>query len=95
MKKIYISAPIVGYNISERNKFFADMAKVIKDMGFIPVNPMEKADENQTRQEHLREDTKLLLDCNEIWVFGDFINSSGCMYEIEVARQYGIKIRLK
>lgn len=42
-KKIYISAPINGYDLNERKRFFEQKEEEIKALGYIPVNPMENA----------------------------------------------------
>ena len=95
MMKVYISAPIAGYEKGERKEFFSKKADMIRKMGFEPINPMNKidVDYNDSREIHLRADTRLLLNCDEIWFFGYWYKSDGCLYEMEVARNCGIEIK--
>ena len=38
-KKIYISAPISGYDLTERKALFSQMEDILAEEGYKPVNP--------------------------------------------------------
>lgn len=90
--KIYISAPITGYDLDERRKQFAKWAQVLIDAGCEPVNPMDKdlPDEAPYR-EHMKEDISLLLDCDGYVISNRFTQSQGCQVEDAVAFACGIE----
>lgn len=92
--KIYISAPITGYDLQERKEFFAAMASLLRDLGQTPVNPMESIDVSNppAHSEAMRRDIAMLLDCDAILLLGEWWNSEGCVVEKMVAETCGIKV---
>ena len=85
-KKIYISAPINGYDLNERKRFFEQKEKGIKALGYIPVNPMKNGVPlDAPVSEHFKADLKLLLDCDEAWFYGNINESKGCLLEWRTA----------
>lgn len=90
--KIYISAPITGYNLDERRKLFAKWSQVLIDAGCEPVNPMDKGlpDEAPYR-EHMKKDISLLLDCDGYVISNRFTQSRGCKVEDAVAHVCGVE----
>lgn len=38
--------------------------------------------------------TDLLRLCDEVWIFGDYKNSRGCMAELQLAKELKIRIRI-
>lgn len=93
---IYISGPISGYCLRERIRVFAEAAEEIRQRGYIPVNPLEGASEvakedEESRKEYMRADIKQLLDCDAIWLFDSYFCSSGCKFEMMVAKTCGLK----
>ncbi len=38
--KTYISAPITGYDVEKRKRYFQQVANQLEEHGFTPVNPM-------------------------------------------------------
>lgn len=90
--KVYISAPIAGYNLEERKKYFADMSERLMVYGYIPVNPMENGlPSSADEKAHLRKDFKMLLECDFILMCGDWRNSRGCQKESSLSLWVGIE----
>lgn len=92
-KKVYISAPISGYSIKERKKYFSTIARHIIDLGYKPVNPFDNGlPEESSYEKHLKQDIRMLLDCDMI-VFGfNAMFSVGCITEERIALSCGIQI---
>lgn len=64
-KKIYISAPISGYDLTERKALFSQMEDILAEEGYKPVNPFSNPlPDSAPYTEHLKQDIKLLLDCD-------------------------------
>lgn len=84
--KIYISAPITGYDLKERRESFARWARVLFNAGCEPVNPMEKGlPDEAPYKEHMKTDIKLLMDCDGFVLDNRWICSRGCKCEVAVA----------
>ena len=93
MKKIYISAPISGHNIAERKLFFLQIEKQLAEQGFTPVNPFRNAlPDSAPYTEHMKEDIRLLLDCDGIVRPDRWRTSIGCEIESRVADICGIPV---
>ena len=91
-KKIYISAPINGYDLNERKRFFEQKEEEIKALGYTPVNPMRNGvPYDAPISEHFKADLKLLLDCDEAWFYGKITESTGCSFEWRTAYTCGIE----
>lgn len=92
-KKVYISAPIRSYrSLEERKRYFSTIARNLIDLGYEPVNPFDnKLPETASYEEHMKQDIRMLLDCDMI-VFGFNARFSvGCLAEDGVASACGIK----
>lgn len=71
--KIYLSAPISGYNPEERQEYFQQLEDNAQSCGFEVFNPMKNGlPETATYDEHLAFDLEQLADCDAIAVFGDY-----------------------
>lgn len=85
-KRIYISFPISGYNISERREHFDRIASQLIAADYEPVNPMAKRlPDDAPYTEHIMQDLKLLLDCDGIIRPSRWRCSEGCEIETRVA----------
>lgn len=88
--KIYISAPIAGYNMGERQRYFASKAEHIKAKGHEPVNPMQGVKPGTPRHDTMRKDLQQLLSCDGIMMCQGWEHSDGCTLEHAVARECGL-----
>lgn len=67
--KVYISLPIPGYSYTERRGKAATVYMNLAGKGFKPVNPMNNGlGEHDSREDHMRVDFRLLLDCDAIYL---------------------------
>lgn len=92
-KKCYISLPITGRDLDEVRERIAELKRKLQDKGYIPVSPFDRnVDFNATHEEHMREDFKLLLDCDYILMGRNWEHSVGCRAELNAALACGIKV---
>ena len=64
-RKCYISLPITGRDLDEVGERITELARNLTNEGYIPISPFDReVDFNATREEHMRSDFKLLLDCD-------------------------------
>ena len=90
-EKVYISAPITGFDLDERKRYFGDIAATLKLHGYEPVNPMKNGVPlDADVKEHLRVDFRNLLDCDYILLCDGWENSRGCQKEASLALWCGI-----
>ena len=91
-KKCYISLPITGRDIEKVKKDIERIKIQLIHNGYSPVSPFDReVDFNATHEQHMREDFKLLLDCDAIYMADEWTNSKGCKAEFDCALACGIK----
>lgn len=91
MKKIYISGKITDNTNYKADFESAELA--LKNAGFQPVNPAEEhLPDGATWADHMRQDIKLLCDCDAIYMLHGWRESAGAKIENKLARDLGIEI---
>ena len=88
MKRVYISGPMTGipeYNAPAFQKAYFDL----QDADYFPVLPAPFVDGKQYT-EYLRDDLKILLDCDGIYMLAGWQESKGAKIEHMVAMACGI-----
>lgn len=88
--KVYISAPVTGYDLIERREYFDTIETALNNVGCKAVNPLKGVPDNISRETAMRRDIEMLLRCDMVLAMDGWQTSRGCMLEIEVARQCGI-----
>lgn len=90
--RVYISGPITGLPREEAERLFADAAAKVAARGHEPINPMLNGlPDTATWGEHMRADIRLLLDCDAIYMVGQWWESKGAMVEWQLASGLGIE----
>lgn len=94
IKTVYISGPITGHDIEECKVAFGNIQEYLERRGFNVVNPLSENgyDPNKSYEQYMRDDLKLLLDCDYIYLMAGWDNSKGCQAEYLVALTCGISI---
>lgn len=90
-KKVYISGPISGHNIEDRRKAFEQVAVMLGEKGYLPINPMWNglaADAPSIH--HMRKDLKFLNYCDAIYLMKGWNHSAGCHTEVMNATAIGL-----
>ena len=92
-KRVYISGPIGGYDVEERHEAFGRAAEMLKDLGYLPISPMNNGlPDDSTREEHMMVDLAMLMTCEYIYQMRGWTESKGAVLETLVARQLGIEV---
>lgn len=88
MKRVYISGPMTGipeYNAPAFQKAYFDL----QEADYFPVLPTPPVD-GKTHAEYLRDDLKILLDCDGIYMIDGWQDSKGARVEHMAALACGI-----
>lgn len=93
IKKVYISGKISGIE-SLAVKLFDDAEHNINSKGFIAVNPMKLSHKHdKSWHSYMREDIKVLCDCDEIYMLNNWTDSKGAIIEHTIAMYLGLTIK--
>lgn len=93
MNTVYVSLPITGYDLDERIKE-AEKARIrLLSEGWAVYSPLHKSNvpPDSDRETHMKEDIKLLLKADAIYMCKDWHKSKGCRLEYQIAEQCGLK----
>jgi len=92
-KKIYLSGPISGYKYEERKCTFSKIREIFELVGYEVMNPLENGlpQEASTKQ-HMKEDIKMLLESDKIFMMNGWNHSAGCHTELSVATALGLEV---
>lgn len=89
--KVYLAGPMTGipeYNYPE----FARVAAAIRARGWEVLSPHEEfgGDKTRTRAAYMREDIRMLLECEGVVLLSDWIDSPGARLEVANAQEFGL-----
>lgn len=91
--KVYISAPITGYDLAERKAWFAIAARQLIIAGYTPVSPLPNGlPDTASHADHMKADLKMLLQCDAYVRSRQWAASAGCCIECQVADACGITL---
>jgi len=95
MKRIYVAHPFQGK--PENLEAIGDICRQVVAFGHMPISPVHSlsfmCDEvPEEREVALSLCRKLVSFCDEVWLCGDWRNSEGCLQELEVAKQHGVRV---
>lgn len=91
--KVYMSLPISGYDISERQQTAKAMEIKLRERGYDVFNPLENGlPTSASTNEHMKADIKALLECDAIMFMQGFNRSAGCYTELTVAMAIGLEV---
>jgi hypothetical protein len=94
MKKIYISVPMSGKDLSEQElKSRKAEIKLLKS-GFDVVNPFDLVPEVETPsyEDYMKKDLEALKECTAILLCPEWNMSNGCKRELKQALEDGLHI---
>lgn len=89
-KKVYIAGAVTGIERSEVLSKFNDMEAKLKNMGFMPVNPVNLVPEIASWDEAMKICIKSLVDCDAFVKLSCWENSKGAMLEVMLGRNLGL-----
>lgn len=88
--KTYISGKISGLYELEARENFKFVENLIRICGGNPVNPMNRGEAGLKWSDYMREDLKLLADCNFIVFMKNYEDSKGAKLEEYIANELEI-----
>lgn len=101
MKLVYIAHPFTSYGSTEENRRLVDdiCKQIVADHPDVvpvsPVNAFAFLDPTGDQTATLNMCRELLGKCDEIWMYGEWWNSVGCLDERMFALGNGIKVVVK
>ena len=96
-KLIYLSHPFKGEksNLDKLGKIAKQLREQYPEYVFIsPLHAFGDHYHSVHYYQGLQECLELLARCDEMWVFGDYRNSTGCLYEIEFCKKNKISYKI-
>ena len=96
-KLIYLSHPFKGEksNLDKLGKIAKQLREQYPEYVFIaPLHAFGDHYHSMPYYQGLQECIELLARCDEMWVFGDYKNSTGCLYEIEFCKRNRISYKI-
>lgn len=91
--KVYISGPISGLPVEKVKQAFSEAEAAILACGHEPVNPLRNGlPESASWHEHIRADLRMLLDCDAIFMIGEWWKSRGARIEWQLAESLEIEM---
>lgn len=94
--KVYISGKITGKPLDLAVKEFRAVSMHLHGYSGITevVNPMKEVPyvEGKIWEDYMKDDIKLLLDCDAIWMMNDWKDSKGARFEYLIAKKIGLSI---
>lgn len=92
-KKIYLSAPITGRVMKERESYFAELEDWAKSNGWAVFNPLKNGlTADAPYQQHMKKDITELMKCDMAFFGRGWQQSRGCATEYAVASAIGLQI---
>jgi len=94
MKRVYISGKITGLDIRVARELFDLGSSIVKEMGHLPINPMELVSENpdMSWEEYMKNDIKILMDCHAIYMLPNWTDSRGAKMEHMIAKDLNMEV---
>lgn len=81
LPKCYISGKISGLEFSEVKEKFAKAEKEVKELGYLPINPLKNGVETNMWGDHMAEDIANLNRCDIVYFLTDWEESDGAKIE--------------
>ena len=92
LSTIYLAGPMTGMLAFNYPAFHAEAAR-LRALGHRVINPAENdLPEAATWQDHMRDDLRAMLDCDQIHLLPGFGASKGAMLELIVAQALGMTV---
>jgi hypothetical protein len=90
MKKVYIIGAVTGLPVEEVEIKFQKAALSLKNMGMIPVNPIEIIREDMPWGDAMKICIRALIDCDMVLLLPDWPESKGGTLEVSIVRSLEI-----
>lgn len=88
--KTYIIGAVTGLDTEEVRNKFAAAEERLKNMGMVPVNPINFVPENLAWEPAMKMCIKALVECDAVFLLSDWQQSKGGVLEVSIARNLGL-----
>ncbi|HOI31200.1 MAG: DUF4406 domain-containing protein [Bacteroidales bacterium] len=85
-KKVYIIGPVTGLPRDEVRDNFGLAEQELKNIGMIPVNPINLVPETSDWNKAMRICIANLVQCDMVLILPNHLHSKGAMIELQIAR---------
>jgi hypothetical protein len=89
--KIYIMGAVTGLDPEEVRIKFNNAAMRLKEMGFVPISPIDYVPEGMDWNQAMRICISKLIECDGVFKLPDHQQSKGAMLELVIARNLELK----
>lgn len=91
--KIYLCGAISGLDLKRVRALFQIAQNKIATNWRVVMNPFDNGlSEEDSWEDHMRADIKMLMECDALYVVNDISKSKGAKIELNLARALGIKV---
>lgn len=92
-KKCYIAGKVSGLTKVEYRINFEKAEKIVKELGFIPLVPIELPHiHDKTWESYMKECIAAMMQCHSIYMLSNYKNSPGALLELELAEKLNFEI---
>jgi len=88
----YVAGRITGLPIGEVQQKFDTISRELSGKGYQVVKPLAVTDVNRDWDEVVRNDIKLMLECDEVHMLPDWQESRGAQLERDIALRLGMQV---
>lgn len=88
----YVAGRITGLPIGEVQQKFNTISTELTDKGYLVVKPMGVTDDSRAWDDSVRNDIKLMLECDEVHMLPDWQESRGAQLERDIAIRLGMQV---
>jgi len=91
--KVYICGKITNLPGYMARHYFAKVEKMLKDLGYEPINPMNLPhNHSKSWEDYMKECIAALVQCDAIYLMGNWYDSKGAILEYDIAKQLGLEV---
>jgi hypothetical protein len=88
----YVAGKITGLPKTDVQSKFSTINKQLSGQGYQVVNPLAVNDDTQSWDEAVRNDIKIMLECDEVHMLPDWQESRGAQLERDIALRLGMQV---
>jgi len=91
--KVYICGKITNLPGYMARYYFSNVEKMLKDQGHEPLNPMNLPhNHSKSWEDYMKECIAALVQCDGIYLMGNWHDSRGARLEFNIAKQLGLEV---
>jgi len=92
IRTAYVAGKITGLPKEDVKQKFSMMENQLTGMGYHVVNPLAVTDDSHSWDASVRNDIKIMLECDEVHLLSDWQESRGAQLERDIALRLGMQV---